>query len=286
MRNRTDFSGLAQRGDGVDGAGHRLVADPQAAVEVEQDVVVATEGGGDRHARRIILARRATSPRRPHRLPRPAARRLRRLLRQASPRAAPRRRTAERRKHRRPGEPVPARGLRGRREARAQGRRQARQAQGEALEVQDLRRDGLDELRRLRDHARRQARPDHRRQLQVPGRQEVLRRPDVPPDRPGLRDPGRRPGGRRLAAGRATRSWRRRRARSSTRRASSRWPRPRPRRPARRGSQFFVVTGDGRQLADARLRAARQGHRGHGRRDQDRRHPGRPEHRPARRAGR
>ena len=71
---------------------------------------------------------------------------------------------------------VPARGLRERREARGEGRRRAQGADREARQVQDLHRDGLDHLRRLRDHARRQARPDHRRLVQVPGRPEVLRR--------------------------------------------------------------------------------------------------------------
>ena len=48
---RDALAGGAQGGDGVDGAGRRLVADPDAAVEIEQDVVVAGE--------RELTARRA-----------------------------------------------------------------------------------------------------------------------------------------------------------------------------------------------------------------------------------
>jgi peptidyl-prolyl cis-trans isomerase B (cyclophilin B) len=59
----------------------------------------------------IILARRATTPRRPHRLPRPRQRRLRRLFR---------RRAARRLHADRAGQRVPARRLRERRDAGAQ----------------------------------------------------------------------------------------------------------------------------------------------------------------------
>ena len=58
---------FAQGGDGVDRAGERVFADPDAAVEVEQHVVVRTDAGGDRHAPHYPC-RRATTPRRPHRL--------------------------------------------------------------------------------------------------------------------------------------------------------------------------------------------------------------------------
>ena len=97
----------------------------------------------------------------------------------------------------------------------------------------------------------------------------------------GLRDPGRRPGRQRHRRPRLLASTRRRRATSSTRAASSRWPRPAPSRPAPRASQFFVVTGEDAAAA-ARLRAARQGHGRPGRRGQDRRRPGRPGRRAAR----
>ena len=59
-----------------------------------------------------------------------------------------------------------------------------RQAQGAPQARQDVRRQGLHQLRRLRVHARRQARAAHRRRVQVPRRQGLLRRPDVPPHRP------------------------------------------------------------------------------------------------------
>ena len=45
------LAGLAQRRDGLRRALERLVADPQAAVEVEQDLVVAGDPRGERHAR-------------------------------------------------------------------------------------------------------------------------------------------------------------------------------------------------------------------------------------------
>ena len=45
------LAGVAQRRDGLRRALERLVADPEAAVEVEQDLVVAGDPGGERHAR-------------------------------------------------------------------------------------------------------------------------------------------------------------------------------------------------------------------------------------------
>ena len=113
---------------------------------------------------------------------------------------------------------------------------------------EDLRRHGQDELRRLRDHARRQARAEDRRLVQVARRPEVLRRHELPPDRPRLRDPGRRPaaqrhrrprlpGGRDAAEGLQLRLGRRRDGQGRRRTAGA------------SGSQFFVVTGaDAAQL--------------------------------------
>ena len=46
---RDALAGGAQGRDGVDGAGRRRVAEPDAAVEVEQDVVVAGDEGAERH---------------------------------------------------------------------------------------------------------------------------------------------------------------------------------------------------------------------------------------------
>ena len=163
----------------------RAVADPQAAVEVEQHVVVARDGGGQGHGphyhRRpcrgpvlsVLLACLALSP--------PAAT-------TTSGRARPPR--PRRRGHRRGAGDAAA----SRRPARAQGRElQARPARP----GQDLRRHDGDHLRRVRDHARRGARPQDRRLVQVPRRRGLLRRPDVPPHRPRLRHPGRRPAGQR-----------------------------------------------------------------------------------------
>ena len=56
------LAGLAQRVDGLRRAIGRLVADPQAAVEVEEDVVVAAGGGGERHAPVIIIAADVQAP--------------------------------------------------------------------------------------------------------------------------------------------------------------------------------------------------------------------------------
>ena len=89
----------------------------------------------------------------------------------------------------------------------------------------------------------------------------VLRQHGLPPDRAGLRDPGRRPDRHGHAAARATRrSTRRRRARA-TRTASSRWRRRRSEAPGTAGSQFFVVTV-GERGPPARLRDHRQGDEG------------------------
>ena len=109
---------------------------------------------------------------------RPARRRLRRRLGATS---RPPRRRAER-PTATPRTVAPER-LREGRAAGAQGRGKIKKPKEKLDPSQDLRRDGVDQLRRLRDHARRQARAEHRRLVQVPGRQEVLRRPDLPPDR-------------------------------------------------------------------------------------------------------
>ena len=178
---------------------------------------------------------------------------------------------------------VPARGLRGRRGARAQGGRHARGAQGEAEQVQDLRRDGRHDVRRLPDHAGRQARPDHRRLVQVPRGREVLRRPQ--PSTGSSRDfviQGGDPAG----SGNGGPGYSVEEAPPSDLKYTP-------------GIVAMAKTADeaaghvrlavlrrhrrGRRAAAARLRAARRGDGGHGGRGQDRRHPGRPELRHARR---
>ena len=86
----------------------------------------------------------------------------------------------------------------------------------------------------------------------------VLQRDDLPPDRPRLRDPGRRPDRHAAAAAPATRPSTSRRRAPPTPSASSRWRRPAQQPAGTAGSQFFVVTGAERRPA-ARLRDHRQG---------------------------
>src|ERR687895_429724 len=50
---RDPLARVAQGGDGIGGAVDRVVADPEAAVEVQQHVVVAGESGVQRHARSL-----------------------------------------------------------------------------------------------------------------------------------------------------------------------------------------------------------------------------------------
>ena len=253
----------AQRRDRLGRALDGFVAHPQAPVEVEQHLLVGPHGGGNAHGRCL------SSPP----MPRPAFRLLVLLALMAAcalglaacgggDKEAEATATATPRRRRR------RRGLRAGRGARAEGRGEAAQAQGAAGGRQDLRREGLHELRRLRVHARRQARPAHRRRVQVPGRQGLLRQPDVPPDLLGLRDPGRRPEGRRdrrpgLHRGRGA-------AQGPRLRQGRRRDGQGRRRAARRLRQP-VLRGDCRgRPAPARLRAAGQGDRGPGRRRQDR----------------
>ena len=68
---------FTQGGDGVDRAGDGFAADPDGSVQVEQHLVIRTDGWGKAHAPGIILARRVTPPRGPDRHPRAARRRLR-----------------------------------------------------------------------------------------------------------------------------------------------------------------------------------------------------------------
>ncbi len=49
------LAGLAERRDGVDGAFKGVVADPYAAVEVEQKMVIGTNPGRERHSRALSL---------------------------------------------------------------------------------------------------------------------------------------------------------------------------------------------------------------------------------------
>ena len=167
------------------------LADPEAAVEVEQHVVVCGEGRSERHGRSL------SSPPMPRpltlapRVPRARRGRLRRRRRGAARggghRRADRDRDGNARGHRRRA----GQRLREGRQARAQGRR-VREAEAAARPGEDLRRDGEDQLRRVRDHARRQARAEDGRLVRVPRRQGLLRRARLPPHRPRLRDPGRR----------------------------------------------------------------------------------------------
>ena len=94
------------------------------------------------------------------------------------------------------------RGLDHRRERR-RGLRAGRGAGAEEGQLQGAEADGgageratavvRDQLRHLRDRARHRARAEDRQLLRLPLRRRLLRRPHLPPDRPRLRDPGRRP---------------------------------------------------------------------------------------------
>ena len=191
-------------------------------------------------------------------------RRLRRRRRRAEATPTPRR--AE---PRRP--PAETRGLREGRGARAQGRRRRSPSPRSALKAgKTYVATVVDELRRLRDHARRQARAraPAARSSTSPTRASstaltfhrivagfVIQGGDPKGD--GTGGPGytvveKPPGGLQYTKGVVAMA------------KGGNEP------PGTSGSQFFVVTGRGRPAA-AGLRAARQGHRGPGRRRQDRR---------------
>ena len=228
--------------------------------------------------RAATLRRRATAPHPDDLRARARRRRLRRRRSRrlaATPRAATRA-AAPTTDGRAPTES--AGGCRRSRPRPPKPRRRAGQAEGEARRRRRPTASGHDELRRVHDRARPEAVAERRGLARLAGEREVLRRHDLPPDRPGLRDPGRRPDRHRQ---RRSRLLDRRQAavrRRATRRASSRWPRPADEPAGTAGSQFYVVTGDGRRPA-ARLRDRRQGRRG-----RRRRRPDRPARRPERAA--
>ena len=158
--------------------------------------------------------------------------------------------------------------------AAARGRRR-HGAEGAPRPREDLQPRLQDELRLVHGHARPRDGAGDRGVARLAREVGLLRRHDLPPDRPGLRDPGRRPdpvGERRprLPDGRSAS-----RGRDATRRASSRWRRRGAEPAGTAGSQFFVVTGADVGLP-ARLRHRRQRH------ERDRR---RRAHRRARRPG-
>ena len=182
---------LAQGGERLRGALGGLLADPQAAVEVEQEVVVATGDGGERHAASLSSAPMS-------RLPMPVALLLACALIVAACGGDEKEKTASApaADRDRPSPRQEARLREGRRAQAGKERKLPKPTLG-AQGGQDLRGARAHQLRRVRDHARPQARPEDRRLVRVARRQALLRRPDLPPHRPRLRDPGRRPQGRR-----------------------------------------------------------------------------------------
>ena len=128
--------------------------------------------------------------------------------------------------------------------------------------------DVRDELRLVHGHARPRARAEDDGLARRAREGRLLRRHDLPPHRPGLRDPGRRPDADRHRRARLLDGRRAARRTRRTRRASSRWRRPAPRRREPSGSQFFVVTGDDAGLPPeyAIVGKVTDGHR-HGRAD-------------------
>ena len=277
---------FAQGGDGVDRARERVVADPDGSRR-------GRAGRGRRDGRRgraarggrIILARRATTPRRPHRLPRAARRRLR--LRQGVRRAE--RHDAARRRRRRapplrpPGScPTAASkasqaGAQGRRQASRSRPRSSTKSKTYVATVSTTCGDFEITLDAKRA-------PITGGTFKYLADKKFFDGTDLPPDRPGLRDPGRRPG--RHRRGRPGLHGRRGAAEGPQvrRRASSRWPRRRPSPPGTSGSQFFVVTGAGAATLTPDYALLGKVTTGMDVVDEDRRHPGRPEHGPARRS--
>ena len=248
MRNATALPASRRAATASGGALGRLVADPHAAVEVEQDLVVAadlrTSG-----TRALSYHRRAMSP--------PAGpSRLRPLLAVAlfvlawppagatnedEPPAATA--TTE------PPSPAEAAGCEQveapKPRRRATCRKPTERLKAGASYVAAMVRRAAATFEITLDAKRA---PAHRRLVQVPRRQGLLRRPDLPPHRRRLRHPGRRPAGQRHGR---PRLHGRRDAAGRPRlpaRASWRWPRPTPSRPGTSGSQFFVVTAEVAQL--------------------------------------
>ena len=262
-----------------------VVADPYAAVEVEQQVVVAAERA-ERGARALIMLRRRASPR----LPRDAAGGGRALAVRvrldddggSSTVASQGATTPERQTAAPTGDvAAPARTW-GASELPAGGQARApRYRAGAAKPTRTL--DPAKSLQRPWSRPRcgtftialavKQA-PETTSSFASLARQRLLRRPDLPAasrpassSRAAIRAAT-------APAGRATRSPRHRRRTSATPAAPSRWPRPQTEPPGTSGSQFFVVTAPGRErlavLAAARLRARRARDLGPGRRDADR----------------
>ncbi|CAA9535652.1 MAG: Peptidyl-prolyl cis-trans isomerase, partial [uncultured Solirubrobacteraceae bacterium] len=212
----------------------------------------------------------------------PRARRLRR--RRADRRRWRRRRRHHGHHHRDPARRDPDRQrLQAGQEAEDQEGRQGQAPVAEDRREEVVHRDARDELRRHRDRPRRQAGPEDRRVVRRARAQGLLRRPRLPPDRPGFRRPGRRP-----------RRHRQRRARLRRHRDAPVGPQ------VLQGRRGHGQDGDGRARhvgqpvlhrhrrrrgPAARLRAARQGHQGRRRGQEDRGRPRRGR-RPADRAGR
>ena len=195
VRKRDALAGRSRSAATAAGApGERLVADPEAAVEIEQHVVVAVEGRIELHGEQV------SSPAMPRLLPLLLARVL---LASASPPGAatttsPRRRPrppptatpedtgGEQASGCTPVDPAAAQAGRGRPSPRRSSTRRRptwRRSRRTAASSQIT----LDA----------EARAEDRRRVQGARRRGLLRRAPVPPDRARLRDPGRRPEGQR-----------------------------------------------------------------------------------------
>ena len=133
----------------------------------------------------------------------------------------------------------------------------SREAPTEPLDpAKTLRADVRDELRLVHGHARPGARAEDGRVARRARGGRLLRRHDLPSRRPGLRDPGRRPDAVGRGRARATRRSTCRRPTRRTRRAPSRWRSRGVEAPGTSGSQFFVVTGDGRRTSRPTTRSS------------------------------
>ena len=182
------LAGVAQRLDRLHGARRGLVADPDAAVQIQDELVVATGQGGQRHVASLRRPCRGSSS----------------LLGLALALAlgacgGDDDETASRAAARAPAADDGARrGAAGGRartsssRAPRDGRRRRRSR--EPLDAgQDLRGRARDELRRVHDPARPEDLARGGGLVRLARAQRLLRRHDLPPDRPRLRDPGRRP---------------------------------------------------------------------------------------------
>ena len=177
------LAGVAQRLDRLHGARCGLVADPDAAVEIEDELVVRRGEGGQGHV--ASLRRHAQAAFSAALRARPRARRVR----------GRRRRAARGRRRRRPRRP-PSEQQAGCKDVEQPAPRDDGGEKPPAAPLdtgEDLRRRAHHELRRLHDPARPEDLAEGGGLVRSARAQRLLRRHDLPPHRARLRDPGRRP---------------------------------------------------------------------------------------------